>query len=264
VVGIVGLLTSAYHWFYIQNALTSDPVLALTSTIFLVMTPPAVTAFLFPWSPGAALLQKVNARTWGYALIVICAMFLLYYAWTVQWAWWSAQPQVTSAGLVAQQVLLHLVGTIFVPALVIAPVSGRDLARQIREQRQVEEYEIQLASRKAALAAGAHRVESLMLRGIANLTADEKHELATGMRSLVMGMDKTLAEIGDSVKQASGLSIPVAQLQQRPEIAEFFEDLEQQLALPPGTIKDAAQDMADRPTDRPTDRPFPAPRRRQS
>ncbi len=46
------------------------------------------------------------------------------------------------------------------------------------------------------------------LIGFANLTVQEREELAAVMQSLVSGIDRTLKEIGQTVKTVSGVALP--------------------------------------------------------
>jgi hypothetical protein len=46
------------------------------------------------------------------------------------------------------------------------------------------------------------------LIGFANLTVQERQELAAVMRSLVVGIDNTLREVGQTVRTVSGVAMP--------------------------------------------------------
>lgn len=243
--GLVGIYASFQVWYPIQAAITTDLTMAFTTTLLVVLGPPVLTAFWVPWSPGARLLQKVSQKTLGYGVLVACSIILIYYQATIQWYWWSAQATVVSSGIVLQQVVLHLVGTIFVPALVIAPVSKRDMARQIYEQRQVEEFEIHMETRRMALLATQQQLVSLAMRGLSNLTASEQHELAAGIRAMSDSMDATLAEMRGSVGRVSGVTLPLASVQQRPEMQNYFEAIDRYLDLPPGTAEEIAVEKSD-------------------
>src|SRR5262245_3369660 len=81
---LVGMGASAIHWWGIQSNLTDNRLIAIGYTAILVLAPPILTSFLIPWSPGGMLLQKVNARTWGYVVVFGCALYLLYYSFQIQ------------------------------------------------------------------------------------------------------------------------------------------------------------------------------------
>jgi len=94
--------------------------------MLLASAPPSLVSFLIPWSPGGMLLQKVNARTWGYLVVIGCSMYLLYYSFQIQWSWWAAQPVVADTGLIYHQVLI---GTNLAMTLVshVPNLAGRDM-----------------------------------------------------------------------------------------------------------------------------------------
>ncbi|MCS6938276.1 MAG: hypothetical protein NZM94_03340, partial [Roseiflexus sp.] len=60
----------------------------------------------------------------------------------------------------------------------------------------------------AILRATLLRAQEKALIGFANLTVQEREELAAVMQSLVSGIDRTLKEIGQTVKTVSGVALP--------------------------------------------------------
>src|ERR687893_2476168 len=91
ILAVIAMVGSAAYWWGVQSQLTSNKVVAVAFTAILVLAPPSLVSFLIPWSPAGMLLQKINARTWGYTVILVCAMFLLYYSFQMQNAWWLSQ-----------------------------------------------------------------------------------------------------------------------------------------------------------------------------
>jgi hypothetical protein len=185
---------------------------AAAFTAILVLAPPSLTSFLIPWSPGGMLLQKINARTWGYAVIIGAALYLIYYSFEIQYSWWASQPTVASTGLVLQQVILGIIGFILIPALLWTPVTSEELVEQVRQAHLVRRYELQTQADIAILRATLLRAQEKALVGFANLTLEEKEELAGVMRGLVKGIDQTLRDIGASVKRVSGAAVPFSSL----------------------------------------------------
>jgi hypothetical protein len=197
---------------------------ALAFTAILVLAPPSLVSFLIPWSPGGMLLQRVNARTWGYLVVVGCSLYLLYYSFQIQWSWWAAQPVVAETGLIYQQVLIGIIGFIIIPALLWTPVSSDELVEQVRQAHLVKRYELQTQADIAILRATLLRAQEKALVGFANLTVDEREELAAVMRSLVGGIDRTLKEIGQTVKTVSGVAMPFdGMLEDNEDIRDVLE-----------------------------------------
>src|SRR5829696_940048 len=93
-VAFVAMCASATYWWGVQRQLTDNTLIALAFTAILVLAPPALTSFLIPWSPGGMLLQKINARTWGYMVVLGASLYLIYYSFEIQYSWWAAQPNV--------------------------------------------------------------------------------------------------------------------------------------------------------------------------
>lgn len=220
---IGAMLGSAVYWWGVQSSLTSNKVIAAAFTALLVLAPPSLVSFLIPWSPGGMLLQKVNARTWGFVVVVGCAAFLIYYSFQLQWAWWAAQPVVANSNLVYQQVLIGIIGFIVIPALLFAPVSSDELVEQVRQAHLVKRYELQTQADIAILRATLLRAQELALIGFARLTAEQREELAAIMRGLITGIDRTLVEIGETVKTVSGAAIPFGALDDNDDIRDLLD-----------------------------------------
>lgn len=219
----IAMIGSAVYWWGVQSQLTSNTMIAAAFTAILVLAPPSLVSFLIPWSPGGMLLQKINARTWGYLVVVACALFLLYYSFQIQWSWWMAQEVVRNSNLVYQQVLIGIIGFIVIPALLWTPVTSEELVEQVRQAHLVKRYELQTQADIAILRATLLRAQEKALLGFANLTLEEREELAGVMRGLVSGIDRTLQEIGASVKTVSGATIPFHALEDNDDIRDVLD-----------------------------------------
>ncbi len=223
ILAVIAMLGSAVYWWGVQSQLTSDVVVAAAFTAILVLAPPSLTSFLIPWSPGGMLLQKINVRTWGYIVVIGAALYLLYYSFEIQYSWWSAQPTVADTGLILQQVIIGIIGFIIIPALLWTPVTSEELVEQVRQAHLVRRYELQTQADIAILRATLLRAQEKALVGFANLTVQEREELASVMRGLVKGIDKTLGEIGQSVKTVSGATVPFQSLEDNEDIRGYLD-----------------------------------------
>lgn len=223
VLAVVAMCGSAVYWWGVQSQLTGNTIVAIAYTAILVLAPPSLVSFLIPWSPGGMLLQKINARTWGYAVIIGAALFLLYYSFEVQFSWWSVQPVVADTGLILQQVIIGIIGFIIIPALLWTPVTSEELVEQVRQAHLVRRYELQTQADIAILRATLLRAQEKSLIGFANLTVQEREELASVMRGLVKGIDQTLRDIGDSVKTVSGATVPFQSLEDNDDIKGYLD-----------------------------------------
>jgi hypothetical protein len=229
ILAVVAMIGSAVYWWGVQSQLTENYIIAAAFTAILVLAPPSLTSFLIPWSPGGMLLQKINARTSGYAVIIGAALYLLYYSFEIQYSWWASQPTVASTGLVLQQVIIGIIGFILIPALLWTPVTSEELVEQVRQAHLVRRYELQTQADIAILRATLLRAQEKALIGFANLTIEEKEELAGVMRGLVKGIDQTLRDIGDSVKTVSGAAVPFSSLDDNDDIRGYLDYISESL-----------------------------------
>jgi hypothetical protein len=241
ILAFVAMGGSAVYWWGVQSQLTDNRIIAVAFTAILVLAPPSLVSFLIPWSPAGMLLQKVNARTWAFPVIIGCALYLLYYAFQLQWAWWAAQPVVAETNLVYQQVLIGMIGFIIIPALLWTPVSSDELVEQVRQAHLVKRYELQTQADIAILRATLLRAQEKALIGFANLTVQEREELAAVMQSLVSGIDRTLKEIGQTVKTVSGVALPFDSiLDDNEDIRDILDYIGDTLQT--GVLEDTTQD----------------------
>jgi hypothetical protein len=223
VLAFFAMIGSAVYWWGIQSILTQNKVVAIAFTLIMVLAPPSLVSFLIPWSPAGMLLQKINAKTWGYMVIVFCAMVLVWYSFQIQYQWWSVQPVVADSNIILQQVLVGLIGFIFIPALLWTPVSSEELVEQIRQAHLVRRYELQTQADIAILRNTLLRAQEKALIGFANLTVQEKEELASVMRGLVRGIDTTMKEFASSVKTVSGTITPFGSLEDNDDIKGYLD-----------------------------------------
>jgi hypothetical protein len=229
ILAVVAMIGSAVYWWGVQSQLTSNFIVAAAFTAILVLAPPSLTSFLIPWSPGGMLLQKINARTWGYVVIIGAALYLLYYSFEIQYSWWAAQPTVADTGLILQQVVIGIIGFIIIPALLWTPVTSEELVEQVRQAHLVRRYELQTQADIAILRATLLRAQEKALVGFANLTVAERAELAAVMQGLVKGIDQTLREIGSSVKTVSGATVPFQSLDDNEDIRSYLDYIHESL-----------------------------------
>jgi len=213
---VIAMIGSVVSWWGVQSQLTTNTVVAAAFTAILVLARPSLTSFLIPWSPGGMLLQKSNARTWGYAVIIGAAGYLRYYSFEIQHSWWQAQAGVRDTGLVLPQVLIGIIGFIMIPALLWTPVTSEELVEQVRQAHLVRRYELQTQADIAILRATL-------------LRSQEKEELAGVMRGLVKGIDQTLRDIGDSVKTMRGATVPFGSLDDNDDIRGYLDYIHESL-----------------------------------
>lgn len=248
ILAFVAMGGSAVYWWGVQRDLTAHTPVALAYTAILVLAPPALTAFLIPWSPAGMLLQKIQARTWGMLAVLAMSLFLLYYSVEIQYAWWAAQPTVAQTGLITQQVVIGIIGFIVIPALLWTPVSSEEVVEQARQAHLVRRYELQTQADIAILRSTLLRAQEQALVGFAQLTLNEREELAGVMRGLLAGIDTTLEDLGTCIETVNETIRPFASLDDNADIQDYLAYLSTSLSerrLPPPA--DAVRDTLDHP-----------------
>lgn len=273
----VCLLVSGFFWFPVRWRVVAptdvpEALIAISSGLFMVFGPPILTSFLIPWTPTGMLLQRLNLRTVGYAVVIACALFLLYYAFIFQESWWSSRPLIVAADMVRFETIVGLISSIIVPALIWAPVGTDELIETARQAHLVKRYELQVNADIAVLQRTLFQAQELAVKNLADLTDRERSWLAGALKGLVTGMDQTLRELAGTVERVSETSIQFQPLTTYPETAEILAyvtdtlygdvvDAEAYEALPaPATALVAPQPP---PTPQPpatrTTSPLPAP-----
>src|SRR5918998_66271 len=195
--------------------------------------------FQFTAKTGLAILAVVAmtgsaAYWWGVQRTLtdnttVAALFLLYYSFDIQYAWWSAQEVVADSGYVLPQVLVGIIGFIIIPALLWTPVTSDELVEQVRQAHLVKRYELQTQADIAILRNTLLRAQEKALIGFANLTVQEREELASVMRGLVRGIDGTMKEIANSVKSVSGATVPFSSLEDNDQIKGYLDYISEAL-----------------------------------
>ncbi len=200
---IILLAASGAFWWQVQSLLTPNKPVAAAFSMILTITPPALSAFLFPASPAGMLLAKLQWRTWGGIVVAFMAGFFLYYSFTIYYQYWLTQEVARESGNVLWQVLVMLIGFVFVPGLAWIPITNDELVEYIRQAQLVRRYELQTAADIAILQSTLLFAQQQALIGFANLTVAEKEELATIMRSIIRGIDGSLKELAGKVHAQS-------------------------------------------------------------
>lgn len=186
-----------------QMQLTDNTLIAVCFALILTIGGPSLAAFLVPWSPAGMLLQKIQARTWGFAAVIFCCGFILYYAIELSYSFWATQPVVVSERLLMQQIAIDVIGFFFIPALLFTPVSEEELIETIRQAHLVKRYALQTQADIAILRVTLLSAQVKALIGFANLTVAEKEELAGVMRGLVRAIDQEARAIGGDFRAIS-------------------------------------------------------------
>jgi uncharacterized protein YnzC (UPF0291/DUF896 family) len=230
--GVIAMGTAAIYWWGVQSELTSNTLMAVSFTIILVLAPPVLTSFLIPWSPGGMLLQEINAKTWGFLVVIAASCFLLYYSYDLQYSWWAAQPVVADTDLVVQQVLVGIIGFIVIPALLFTPVTADELVEKVAQAHTVKKYKMHAQTEIAALQADLYRMRYLAIHKSTVLTPEESQELAHLRARMIEGMDEELQRLSHHIKDVTGATLDAPLLTDNEQVLEYLNYIEKAIALP--------------------------------
>ena len=230
--GLAGSLGGLAFWVVIERTLLPNndmltKALAVAIALLLQFGTNAFVSFLVPWTPAGMLLLSVQSKTKGQAVVVLVAAFLLVVSYRTMMAFWLGQK--SAEGLEMQQTLVGLIGFSIVPALLWTPVGDQELVETIRQAHLVKRYELQSTADIAILRATLIRAQNKTKKGWANLTDNERAELGAVMRSLVSGIDGTLAEIYATVKTVSGGEIAVPRLGDQDAMVDVLDYLTERM-----------------------------------
>lgn len=174
----------------------------------MAIAPPAMMAFIIPWSPGGMLMARILGKTWGQAFLTGSVLFLVYWAFELLNAWWGAQEGAATAGVAFQMTILFIILLIIIPALLWSPILAGDLKQMMYEEQMVREYEILVKGKLAMLRTTLMRAHSLTAKGFANLVVQEREELAGIAVALVNGIENIQRELGENVREMADWSEP--------------------------------------------------------
>lgn len=195
---VVVTLLNVPFWWGIQAALTNSLWLAVSLTAGCVLIPPILLSFLFPWTPAGALVARLNAKLPGNFLVIVASLWFVYYGYTMQEAYWTAQPAGAQELGWSQAILGMTIGYV-IPTLAWGLVGVSDLADELRQIQLVRKYEMEAEAQLAFIRSQVYRAQELAARGVANLTTTERQELAAILPALFEDMERSRQEIGQHV-----------------------------------------------------------------
>lgn len=220
-------------WWEIQRALTSSFWLAVMMTIGCTILPPVLLSFLFPSNPAGALVAKFNAKLPGTFLIVGASAWFIFYGYSMQEAYWSAQPAGPQGHAWTQAILGMVIGYI-VPTLAWGLVGASDIADELRQHQLVKKYKIEAEAQLAMIHSKVLRAQQLAAMDVAALTVEQRTELAWILPELNASIEKTLEQMGQDVYRIANAQATYT-LQRNPEREYLLDYYRQALA---GTIED--------------------------
>lgn len=233
IMAIVLMFGAGIYWHEIVKIVTPHAFSQWGLTILLTIAPPALSSFIFPFSPAGMLLQKIQSKTIGYAVVIICTIILVYYQYVLSMNWWATQPVVAESGYVGMQVMIGFVGFLAVPALAWPSTTDAETVESVRQQQLIQRYEEYTKYDIRILRQSVMRARDLSEIGFSNLSDTERREMSSIMRGLTKGIEHTIGEIAESVGVVSGAKIPVGKT--KLEVSQYLDYVAEALGLDEGT-----------------------------
>jgi hypothetical protein len=219
----VGLILSMVLWVFAQLSLmqltpptasVADIALAvLRGSVGIVLALgcavvlPALLAIIFPFTPAGQLLQETRRSTWGFPVMLGAAGFLGWYAYQIVTAFWLAT--LRDPAIAPMQTIATLIIAVVVPALAFSWSSPLTWLTEVEQAHQVKRlkmaHEAELASMKAAY---MRAVDKLRV-GLANLTMQERREVAGILVGMQRAQNDALTAIAGTFRTLAGAELAV-------------------------------------------------------
>jgi hypothetical protein len=231
VIGIILLIFSGLHWWGIQSALTENRLIALAYSVGLTLVPPLLASFILPWSPGARLFAKINAKGLGYSVIICSACFYVYYTYTLQYSWWLAQPVVAEAGMAQQQAILDIFLFIIFPGIVWMPVTREELVEMAYQEHMLHVYDLQTKTQLAEYRAMLMQAQAKTLKGVMQLASSDPKAakwIAEIPIRISQQIDEQLKLVSEDIRSVAGVALPFEGLWDNTDLRdtlEYFADM---------------------------------------
>lgn len=257
----VGLILSMVLWVFAQLSLmqlappsgaVADVALAvLRGSVGIVLALgcaivlPALLAMITPLTPAGMMLQETRRSTWGFAVMIAAAGFLGWYSYQIVTAFWAAS--LKDPALAPMQSMATLIIAVVVPALAFSWSSPLAWLAEVQQAHQVKRlkmaHEAELASMKAAY---MRAVDKLRV-GLANLTMQERREVAGILIGMQRAQNDALNAISGTFRTLAGAELAVPTTTDAQLVSRYGElaDMLEGRILPIYNAPDATADADD-------------------
>lgn len=218
------LFWNNFFWLMVAPTVPLEMLLSVAMSAGYAVILPMLVSLLAPSTPAGMALAQTRYKTIGNVVAIAAALFMCFHAFMILSSWWAARPTVAAAG----QDLLLAVGTmivfIVVPALAWVQVAPDRWVAEIVQAQQVRR--LQAAQQANIMAAQVQyaRAMTLLRRGLANATAEERAELAGTLIAMQRAENEAIAQVADQLRLVTGIDTGVRLLDD-PAIEQHYFDL---------------------------------------
>jgi hypothetical protein len=209
-----------FFWVLIAPTAMVEMLLSVAMSAGYALILPMLLSLLAPSTPAGMALAETKYKTWGHAIAVAAALFMVYHAFTVVWAWWKSRQIVLETG----QDLFMAVGTLIifvvVPALSWVQIAPDRWVAEVMQAQQVKRLKAAQEANLMAARIQYARAMALLKRGIANATVAERAELAGTFVAMYRAENEAIGKVADQMHILTGIDggpslIDDQQIQQR-------------------------------------------------
>lgn len=243
ILAVAAMIGSAMYWWNVQSQFTANAVVAAVYTAILTVAPPAVVSFLLPSSRSGMMLRRMNATTYAYPVLIVIGVVLVFYTGVIQWFWWAQQQIVVDSNLVIYQVVVGIIGFVFVPAVFWIPVTRQELQEEAEIAQALAKMQLEYNSEVALLRQSLAK----LYRDSAKDMRDKAQQAQLGadfertITHVVERLDVVCGQMGEVVRAVSSVDPGIAgSIGNDAEITRLLQDIATHLKQPSGTASDGA------------------------
>lgn len=232
---VVCAIGAAAFWVPLQWALVTprtipEMIIAASLGLFMVVGMPTAISMYVPWTKAAEFMARLNLTWFGQLVGGLMAGFLLWYAGSSLWMFWSLRPVTAAGGMtwIGYQTVLGIIATILVPVFLWAPAAPDELAESMQRRKIIDEYEEATRARRKIAREINIQIVQMVRQGLQNLSQDDRTLLGNHIARLMELSDGAVRdmrrEYEDTVEVVAAFASPL-------ENAQVVEQLDSTIAL---------------------------------
>ncbi|PDV97052.1 hypothetical protein [Candidatus Chloroploca asiatica] len=206
----VGLLAGLlwwmhFFWLMITPVMLTELVLTAAFALAYAVVLPMLISMLFPGTPAGMLLAETRWRTFGHAIALGAAVFMVYHGFVAVWAWWQTRPVTVAAGQDLPLAIGTLIVFVVVPALSWVQMAPDQWVAEIVQAQQVKRLRAAQQANLMAARIQYARAMHLLKRGLANTTAAERAELAGTLIAMQRAENEAISQVAAQMRLLTGI-----------------------------------------------------------
>ncbi|WP_129676550.1 hypothetical protein [Candidatus Chloroploca sp. Khr17] len=194
-----------FFWLMITPVMLTELVLVAAFAMAYAVVLPMLISMLFPGTPAGMLLAETRWRTFGHAIALGAAVFMVYHGFVAVWAWWQTRPVTVAAGQDLPLAMGTIIVFVVVPALSWVQMAPDQWVAEIVQAQQVKRLRAAQQANLMAARIQYARAMHLLKRGLANTTAAERAELAGTLIAMQRAENEAISQVADQMRLLTGI-----------------------------------------------------------